>query len=121
MHNDSLQEIKKEWHGTLQAYMIGFAASLVLTGLSFGLVAFTDINKHVLTYTIVIIGLGQAVVQLLYFLHLGQEDNPKWETMIFLFMLLLLLVIVIGTLWVMHDLDQRVMPSMESMMQRMKS
>ena len=39
MHHDlSLKEIKKEWHGTLKSYVIGFIASLALSSLAFFLV-----------------------------------------------------------------------------------
>ena len=37
-HELSLNEIKKEWHGTLKSYVIGFIASLILTAISFSLV-----------------------------------------------------------------------------------
>jgi cytochrome o ubiquinol oxidase operon protein cyoD len=52
-------------------------------------------------------------VQLRFFLHLGQEAKPRWETMIFYFMVLVLLIIALGSLWIMHDLEERVMSNME--------
>jgi len=110
MHTElSLNEIKKEWHGTYKAYLIGFVASLLLTLLSFSLVVYKVLNGPTLIYTLISLGLVQAAVQLLFFLHLGQEAKPRWETLIFAFMLLLLLIVLIGTLWVMHDLNNRVM------------
>ena len=34
-HDLTLIEMKKEWHGTLKSYAIGFIASLILTSISF--------------------------------------------------------------------------------------
>ena len=112
MHADNLKTIQKQWHGTLKAYLIGLTASLVLTGTSFLLVHYDVLAKPHLISVIVVLALVQAAFQLRYFLHLGQEDHPRWESWVFYFMLLLLLIVVLGSLWIMYDLDQRVMAGM---------
>ena len=112
-HEPSLKEIQKEWHGTHAAYIIGFIASLLLTSISFLLVAKKMLSSHTLAYTLLGLALVQAAIQLRFFLHLGQEAKPKWETVIFYFMLLLLVIVAIGTLWIMDDLNMRMMMNME--------
>jgi len=113
MHTDlSLKEVQKEWHGSYKSYAIGFAASLLLTGTSFALVATKLFSPHILAYTIISLALLQAVCQLRFFLHLGQEAKPRWETVIFFSMVVILLIIVIGSLWIMFDLNDRVMSHM---------
>lgn len=112
MHELSLQEMQKEWHGTYKAYWIGFALSLILTSLSFGTVVFAQLSGDLLVYTLVALALAQAIVQLIFFLHVGQEAKPKWETIVFAFMVLVLLIIAVGSLWIMHDLNMRVMSDM---------
>lgn len=114
----SLKEIKKEWHGSLKSYAIGFTASLLLTGLSFFLVMTRQFQEQILIYTIVGLGVTQAIIQLLFFLHLGQEAKPRWETLVFYFMVLVLFIIAIGSLWIMHDLNDRVMSNMTKEMPR---
>jgi cytochrome o ubiquinol oxidase operon protein cyoD len=109
MHLDNLKSVQKEWKGSLKAYLIGFCASLFLTLISFGLVAFKLISTPILFYLIIGLALLQAIIQLLFFLHLGQEPKPQWETLVFYFMLLTLLIVVLGSLWIMYDLDDRVM------------
>lgn len=109
MHELNLSEVKKEWHGTLKSYFVGFFGSLILTLCSFYLVASGVLTGNALIYTIVVFALVQAVIQLLFFLHLGKEAHPRFETLIFCFMLFILLIIVILSLWIMHDLDVRVM------------
>lgn len=110
----TLKEIKKEWHGTLKAYIIGFTASLLLTVISFLLVATRLLSDQHLIYVIVFLALAQAVIQLIFFLHLGQEAKPRWETVVFCFMVVVLLIIAIGSLWIMHDLNERVMAGMNA-------
>lgn len=113
MHHElTLKEMQKEWKGSYKAYAIGFTFSFLLTTLSFLLVAFKILAGRELVYAIIGLGLVQAIFQLLFFLHLGQEEKPRWETVVFIFMLLLLLIIVIGSLWIMFDLNDRVMMGM---------
>lgn len=104
-----LSDIKKEWHGSLLAYLSGFVVCLLITCGSFSLVITNVISGPALIYTIVSLALLQALVQLLCFLHLGQEAKPRWESVIFYFMLLILLIIAIGSLWIMYDLNDRMM------------
>lgn len=111
-HELNLKEAQHEWHGSYVSYGIGFIVSLILTGASFLLVVTKSMSGHALMYTLAGLALTQAIFQLLFFLHLGQEDKPRWETLIFLFMLLVLLIVVVGTLWIMNDLDERVMNGM---------
>jgi cytochrome o ubiquinol oxidase operon protein cyoD len=111
-HELSLKEIKKEWHGSLRGYLIGFFVSILLTGISFFLVIEKVVTGPALVYIIVSLALLQAIVQLLFFLHVGQEAKPRWETIVFFFMVMVLLIIVLGSLWIMHDLNDRVMSNM---------
>ena len=112
----SLKEIQKEWHGTIKSYVIGFISSLLLTMLSFSLVVFKLLSGHVLVYTLIALAVVQAIVQLIFFLHIGQEAKPRWETMAFAFTVLVLLIIVVGSLWIMNDLNERMMPEMSKEM-----
>lgn len=108
----SLEQIKKEWHGSFKSYLIGFLLSLALTVTSFLIVIYKPISDEYLVYTILFLGLTQAIIQLIFFLHLGKEEKPRWETWIFLFMVLILVIIVAGTLWIMNDLNERTMSYM---------
>lgn len=105
----SLIEIQKEYHGTLKAYLIGFTASVLLTIASFGLVVSGLLQRDVLIYAILGLALTQAIVQLLFFLHAREGAKPRWELVVFYFMVAILLIVVAGSLWIMHDLNDRVM------------
>jgi cytochrome o ubiquinol oxidase subunit IV len=108
----SLSEVQKEWHGTVKAYLIGFIGSVILTALSFLLVMAHLLSGYALIGTLCVLAIIQAAVQIRFFLHVGEEPRPRWETGMFFFMLVLLLIVLIGTLWVMFDLHSRVMPEM---------
>lgn len=108
----SLKEIKKEWHGTYKAYVIGFVSCLILTGVSFGLVVLEFLTGYALIYSLLTLAIVQAIVQILFFLHVGQEPKPRWESLIFYFMVLVVFIIAVGSLWIMYDLNKRVMADM---------
>lgn len=113
MHDDlSLKEIQKEWHGTLRSYVSGFIASVLLTVIAFFLVITKLFSEQVLIYAITFLALTQAIFQLLFFLHVGQEAKPRWETLLFYFMVTVLLIIALGSLWIMYDLNNRLMAEM---------
>jgi cytochrome o ubiquinol oxidase operon protein cyoD len=111
-HEDSLKEIKKEWHGSLKSYVIGLITSLILTTLSFLLVLTHALSAIILVYTLIGLAITQAIAQLLLFLHVGQEEKPRWEALTFYFMLLVLFIIAIGSIWIMYDLNNRTMLNM---------
>lgn len=112
MSTGSLKEIKKLYHGTFKGYVTGFISALILTIISFSLVITKPFSSSIITGIIVGLAIVQAIVQLLFFLHVGQEAKPRWETLVFYFMLLVMAIVVIGSLWIMFDLNNRLMPDM---------
>lgn len=113
MHDElSLQQIQNKWHGTLKSYVIGFIAAVLLTAASFSLVLTRVLSGRTLIFAIVGLALVQAIVQLLFFLHLKIGSKLHWDTIVFYFMLLVLLIIAGGSMWIMYDLNDRVMSNM---------
>lgn len=99
----------EQHQGSLRSYLIGFVGSLLLT-----LTAYFLVTEHVLSGTgllVAILGLAlaQLFVQLVCFLHLGRESSPRWNLLVFGFMLIVLLILVLGTLWIMDNLDYHMM------------
>lgn len=111
-HEPSLEQIKKEYHGTLAGYLIGLVASLILTLISFYLVWTRTLELKTLICTIASLAVIQAAVQLRYFMHLGKEEKPRWMSISFFFMLICVVIIVFGSIWIMYDLNMRVMDGM---------
>ena len=96
-------------HGSLKSYLIGFTLSLLLT-----LAAYFAVVKQIAAGSVLILillglGLIQTVVQLIVFLHLGGESKPRWNLATFLFMGLVLVIFVFGSMWIMYNLNYRMM------------
>ena len=96
--------------GTMKSYTLGFFLSIGLT-----LAAYFVVDKHLLTgwdVLLVIMGLAfiQLWVQLIFFLHLGQEDKPRWNLLALLSTGSLILIVIVGSLWIMQNLSYH-MPS----------
>lgn len=97
-------------HGSYVSYTIGFILSVVLTLSAYFLVVDQILTGTTLALAIVGLAVAQLFVQLVFFLHLGSEKGPRWNQMIFWFALLVVLIVVIGSMWIMANLDYNMMP-----------
>ncbi len=98
-------------HGSIARYTLGFAGSVVLTFVAYWLV--TEQVLHGWTLLIALMGLAvlQLWVQLVCFLHIGAGRDKLWRLASFWFMALFVVTIVIGSLWIMHNLNYNMMPA----------
>lgn len=90
-------------------YAVGFVLSLVLTLTAYAFVVGNILEDWALVYVLVGLALTQAFVQLLFFLHLRQEAEPRWKLLTFDFMLVVVAILVFGSLWIMNNLDYNMM------------
>lgn len=86
-------------------YMSGFVGALVMTVVAFVLVSEHLLSGGWLIAALIALALVQLWVQLVFFLHLGDEAKPRWQFTAFLFTVVMVLVIVIGSLWIMYHLN----------------
>jgi len=89
-------------HGTLGSYVLGFALSIFLTLLAFWVAPQLG---TLAVPAIVITALIQLFVQLIFFLHLGSESKPRWNLVIFSITGLIIAIVIVGTLWIMSNLE----------------
>ncbi len=91
-------------------YTVGYVLSLALTFAAFATVTAFRMTDDVVVIAI-IVGLAvlQLFVQLVYFLHLGDESKPRWNLISLLFALLVVGIVVIGSLWIMNNLNYNMM------------
>ena len=89
----------------IRPYFTGFLLSLILTFASFLLVYESLLTGWPLIYSLSGLALTQMIVQLIFFLHLGDEPKPYWNLLLFLFMVLTLVILIGGSLWIMYNLD----------------
>jgi cytochrome o ubiquinol oxidase operon protein cyoD len=97
-------------HATLKGYIIGLLLCLVLTGASFGVVMGGWVPQPLRLTAIVVLCVVQLVAQLVLFLHIGAGRSQRENTGIFLCTAFLIAIVVAGSLWVMHNATQNMMP-----------
>ena len=101
---------RETYHGSVTAYVAGFLLSLALT-----LGAYAVVTQHLVAApyvigTIVALAVIQLAVQLVFFLHVLKRGE-FWQRVALLFTFTLLGIIVIGSLWIMRNLNGRMMLS----------
>ena len=102
------------------SYIVGFVLSLITTLISYYLVVNQLWPKEMLIYIVMGIAVLQLVIQLVFFLHLGR--GGRWKLVTFAFAVLVVLIVVVGSLWIMHNLDYNMMHmSPDQMDQYMKA
>ena len=90
-------------------YLLGFVLALVLTGIPFGLVAAGLLPPFTTLVVIAILAVVQVVVHLRYFLHIDLKSTPSDNLLALGFAAVLIFLMVGGTLWIMLDLNARMM------------
>lgn len=97
--------------GTMATYVSGFILSVVLTLAAYFIVLdHVDSGHEKYTHSSIItaliaLALTQFVVQAIFFLHLGRESKPRWNLTVFAFMIIVVSTVVIGSLWIMNNLN----------------
>lgn len=95
--------------GSIKSYLTGFALSLVLTAIPFALVMSGALSISATVACIFIAGIIQISVHLHYFLHLNSGSDANWNIMALVFTIVIMLLFVGGGIWVMYDLNYRMM------------
>lgn len=94
-------------HATVRAYVYGFLSCVALTLIAYA-VAITDaVSAMTAIIIIAALALVQCVVQLVGFLHLGNEFKPRWKLGVFILMISIVLIVVAGSIWIMNNLNYR--------------
>lgn len=97
-----------DFNRLLNKYIFGFGAALILSVLGYTVVTQGWFSSSVVTMAVLLLlAAVQLVVQLVSFLHLGLRDRSRSRTFTMLFTIIMMLIIVIGSLWIMKNLDYR--------------
>lgn len=99
----------------LADYAYGFILAALLTVIPFGMVAYGDMEKTPALILISVLAALQIGVQLRYFLHYTTSRTPADARWAFGLALLMGGIFLGGCLWVMIDLNNRMMPGMGQM------
>lgn len=95
--------------GSFTSYGIGFILSIVLTAVAFGAVMSGALSRPAALAVIFGAAIVQILVHLHYFLHLNTSSSARWNMLAMISTVLIIVLFVGGTLWIMSNLDYRMM------------
>ena len=102
-------------HGSLKSYIVGFILSIVLTLLSFGCVMSGAVPHDLILPGIMVFCVAQVLVQLVFFLHLSAAPGQRDNLSIGVFTVLIIAIVVVGSLWVLHNMNVNMMHPAQTM------
>ncbi|SDC60273.1 cytochrome o ubiquinol oxidase subunit IV [Paraburkholderia lycopersici] len=100
---------EEESHGSFGGYLAGFILAVVLTAASFWLVLHGGFPRETALIGLAVLAVVQILVHLVFFLHMNTSSSQRWNVTAFGFTALTVLIVVIGTLWVMHNVSMNMM------------
>lgn len=89
------------------SYVVGFLLSVITTFIAYFFVVNELWPKEALVYIVLGIAVVQLVVQMVFFLHIGRGTH--WKGLTFIFTIVIVLILVIGSVWVMDNLNYNMM------------
>lgn len=97
---------------SLSSRVIGFAASLILTLTAF-LIFFRPDFFHLEMKTnivvVLILALLQSTAQSIFFLNILNEKGTRWNLVVFASTISVIVIIIVFSIWIMNQLDYRMM------------
>lgn len=101
-------------HGSMGQLMTGFVLAAILTIIPFALVmSEVEMNRTLLIGIVMVLAAVQIVVHLVYFLHVNRHAEQGWTVAGTLLSVIILAIIIVGSLWVMHNMNVNMMPEMD--------
>ncbi len=98
------------------SYVIGLVLALLLTAASFAVAnGWAFVWQPGIGAALIALAIGQIGVHLVFFLHLTTGPDNTNNALALAFGTLVVVLIVGGSLWIMHNLDQNMMPTMPDM------
>jgi len=94
-------------HAGVRSYVSGFAMSILFTIAAYLLVTDRVLPTGPLVAVILVAALAQFGTQLYCFPPRGTESRPRWKLLMFISMAIVVLILVLGSLWIMRNLDNR--------------
>ena len=95
---------------TLKSYLTGFITSVALTLAAYFVVVNHVVSGSILIFVILGLAMVQLVVQLIFFLHINQGADRRWNLVVLLSTVSIILILVIGSVWIMNHLNYNMSP-----------
>jgi cytochrome o ubiquinol oxidase subunit IV len=98
-----------ESHGSFGSYTAGFILSVVLTAAAFGIIMTGSLTGQSAVLAIAGLAFVQIIVHLVFFLHMNTSSAQRWNVMAFGFTVLTAVILIVGSLWIMHNVSMNMM------------
>ncbi|MBD4895563.1 cytochrome o ubiquinol oxidase subunit IV [Xanthomonas citri pv. citri] len=105
-HTDTAAD---EHAGGLKSYLIGFVMAVILTVIPFAMVMSGAFSKGVTIVVISVMAAVQMLVHMVYFLHMDRTPEQRSNVQVGLFSLLIIGIVIVGSLWVLHNMNVNMM------------
>jgi cytochrome o ubiquinol oxidase operon protein cyoD len=99
----------EEGHGSFAGYMAGFVLSVALTAAAFWLVIQGVLPSATALPVIAGLAAVQVIVHLVFFLHMNGSSGQGWNMLAFAYTVICSLILIVGTVWVMHNVSMNMM------------
>ena len=98
-----------ESHGSFGSYTAGFILSVLLTAAAFGIIMTGSLTGQSAVLAIAGLAFVQIIVHLVFFLHMNTSSAQRWNVMAFGFTVLTAVILIVGSLWIMHNVAMNMM------------
>lgn len=103
-------------NGRWPIYTIGFVLAVMLTAASFAMATSHLLTPASLVAAVIVLAIAQMLVHLIFFLHITTAPAHKTNILAIVLTLLIITLVVIGSLWIMSQLNLHMTP-MDQLMQ----
>jgi len=107
--------LDKEVAAGVRGYLIALGLSVLLTAISFSLPSTTLVWAPAIPIALVVFAIAQMGVHLVFFLHITSGPDNTNNVLALAFGVLIVLLIMVGTLWIMANLNANMAPAAELM------
>lgn len=90
-------------HGSLKEYTLGFVLSIILTVIPLLIVLNGWMKGTAATAVLLGAAVLQFAVQLLFFMHLREEEGPRYHLLTLILGLIIVVTVVAGSVWIMAN------------------
>lgn len=99
-----------KWNADFKPTIIGFVTSIGIILAVYFVAINSDLPNSHLIFIVLGMAIVQAIIQFVFFFHLGVESKPRWNLMTFFFMVMVITIIIGGSMWIMNNIDYNLMP-----------
>jgi cytochrome o ubiquinol oxidase subunit IV len=98
-------------HGSKSSLWSGSILSIILTVIPFWLVMSGALeNATAITVIIFALAIVQIIVHVVCFLHVDSRAENGWTLLAFIFTAIIVIITIVGTIWVMYNMNLNMMP-----------